>query len=108
MTHVVLLENLLTACRIRDVQSTLHKSLLSQPQFMKMDIMFIKRKDNGKNIKKDSIDLDSRDVVPHNRFLLSKYDAHINMEWCNQSRSIKYYLSMLIKDMIMSPLFFLT
>jgi len=49
-----------------------------------------KRSSKTHTIVKNGIALDNRHVVPYSRKLLLKYQAHINMEWCNQSSSIKY------------------
>lgn len=48
------------------------------------------RRDNGRYILKNGVNLDNRFIVPYNRNLIVKYDAHLNVELCNRSRSIKY------------------
>jgi hypothetical protein len=49
-----------------------------------------RRRDTGNTIIKSNVSLDNRSVVPYNPKLLLKYRAHLNMEWCNQTTSIKY------------------
>ncbi|KAM6554269.1 hypothetical protein CsatB_015031 [Cannabis sativa] len=49
-----------------------------------------KRRNKGIRIEKKCVILDNRYVVPYNRNLIVKFDAHINIEICNYSRSIKY------------------
>lgn len=39
---------------------------------------------------KKNVTFCSRYVVPYNPYLLKTFQAHINMEWYNQSSSMKY------------------
>jgi hypothetical protein len=49
-----------------------------------------RRWDDGKHMKRGKVEVDNRYVVLYNRDLLVKFDDHINVEWCNMSRSVKY------------------
>ncbi|KAL8087815.1 hypothetical protein AgCh_037814 [Apium graveolens] len=49
-----------------------------------------RRGNTGITIEKKGTLLDNRFVIPYNKNLLVKFDAHINVELCNSARSIKY------------------
>ena len=49
-----------------------------------------KRRDDGRSVEKNGTLLDNGFVVPYNAYLLIMYQAHINVEWCSQTKAIKY------------------
>ncbi|KAL7145491.1 hypothetical protein ABFS83_07G088000 [Erythranthe nasuta] len=49
-----------------------------------------RRREDGRTVTKKKTTLDNWFVVPYNRILLSKYRTHINIDLCNQNKSIKY------------------
>ncbi|XP_038678376.1 uncharacterized protein LOC119979819 [Tripterygium wilfordii] len=54
------------------------------------DFAIYRRRNDGKTVMKQGVPLDNRFIVPYNKGLLLKYQGHINVEWCNQSKSIKH------------------
>jgi hypothetical protein len=54
-------------------------------------------RDTGHTLLVHGIELDNRWVVSHNVYLLTKYDAHINVEVCNNIRAIKYLFKYVYK-----------
>ncbi|XP_048604781.1 uncharacterized protein LOC125582235 [Brassica napus] len=48
------------------------------------------RRIDGRFIEKNGIRLDNGFVVPYNRDLMLRYRAHMNVEWCVQTRAVKY------------------
>jgi hypothetical protein len=60
-----------------------------------------KRRNDDIYVKNGKIELDNMYVVPYNRGSLVKYQAHINIEWCNMSRLVKYLFKYIHKGLEM-------
>lgn len=49
-----------------------------------------RRRNNGRTIRIKNFELDNRWIVPYNLELVTRYDAHINVELCTGGQAIKY------------------
>lgn len=56
-----------------------------------------RRRNSGLYIEKGGQNLDNAWVVPYNINLLKKYQAHINVEWCNKTIFVKYLFKYITK-----------
>ncbi len=56
-----------------------------------------RRTNTGHTVEVHGIDLDNRWVVPHNVYLSTKYDVHIDIEVCNNIRAVKYLFKYVYK-----------
>ena len=56
-----------------------------------------RRRNNGRTMTVAGHEIDSRWVVPYNRFLLLKFGAHINVEHCASVKSVKYIYKYICK-----------
>ncbi len=56
-----------------------------------------RRRATGNTVVVHGIELDNRWVVTHNVYLSTKYDAHINVEVCNNIRAVKYLFKYIYK-----------
>ncbi|XP_071714219.1 uncharacterized protein [Rutidosis leptorrhynchoides] len=66
------------------------KDFTNETHFDPEGFPLYRRRDDGNFIMKSGTRLDNRHVVGYNKTLLKQYQAHINVEWCNQLGSIKY------------------
>ncbi|XP_033134268.1 uncharacterized protein LOC117127729 [Brassica rapa] len=55
-----------------------------------------RRNDDASTVKAGAV-LENTFVVPHNIKLVKKYEAHINVEWCNRTSAVKYLFKYITK-----------
>ncbi|CAN6835438.1 unnamed protein product [Brassica oleracea] len=60
-------------------------------------VLHRRRQNENESVVKDGAILNNTFVVPHNIKLLKKYEAHINVDWCNRTSAVKYLFKYITK-----------
>lgn len=60
-----------------------------------------RRREDGRVVVKDGHILNNKWVVPHNVVLLKRYQAHMNVEWCNKTNLVKYLFKYITKGQML-------
>ncbi|CAN6825137.1 unnamed protein product [Brassica oleracea] len=60
-------------------------------------VLYRRRRNENEYVVKNGANLNNTFVVPHNINLLKKYEAHINVEWCNRTSAVKYLFKYITK-----------
>ncbi|XP_074352322.1 uncharacterized protein LOC141691481 [Apium graveolens] len=81
-----------------------HKLYNSHTFFDECGFPIYKRRRTGITINKKGVNLDNRFVVPFNRDLLVHFQCHMNLEICNNSRSLKYLFKYCLKGHAMATM----
>jgi hypothetical protein len=66
------------------------KTFQNETIIVELGFTVYRRCDDGTYVLKNGVRLDNKSVIPYNMWLLKKYSAHINVEWCNKTNMIKY------------------
>nr|GEV00799.1 putative PIF1 DNA helicase/replication protein A1-like protein [Tanacetum cinerariifolium] len=73
-----------------NVQNTFPKKFMQHSSVDSEGYPVYRRRDNKKYVEKSGHHLHNGFIILYNATLLKRYQCHINVEWCNQTGSIKY------------------
>ncbi|CAI0446753.1 unnamed protein product [Linum tenue] len=73
------------------------KAFSNETSFDKFGNVVYRRRNSGVHVKKGKVMLDNRYVVPYNRNLLVRAQAHINVEICHKGGLVKYLFKYITK-----------
>lgn len=99
-------QNPVSSCMIEGTCSKLYPKTFCSESSLNVDgFPLYKRPNNGRTLLIKGKSIDNRWIVPHNPFLIQKYNSHINVEICSSVKSFKYLYKYIFKGMPIKQLF---